>query len=79
MHNRSLCVFFFCFFSIFGICSSQPHTDLPSPQAALDRAVRVDRVIIAGQPAEAEIRSLPQKGISHIVNVRTPEEMNDTN
>ena len=45
---------------------------------ALDRAWRMDRVIIAGQPTEAEIRSLARRGISHVVNVRTPEEMKES-
>ncbi len=38
----------------------------------------MDRVIIAGQPTETEIRSLVRRGISHVVNVRTPEEMKDS-
>jgi protein tyrosine phosphatase (PTP) superfamily phosphohydrolase (DUF442 family) len=78
MHERLfLLSFFLCIITGFGGCSSQPQTILSSPQPALDRALRIDRVIIAGQPTESEIRSLPQKGIFHVVNVRSPEEMND--
>jgi protein tyrosine phosphatase (PTP) superfamily phosphohydrolase (DUF442 family) len=69
--------FFLCTMMVCGGCSSQPQTILPSPTLTLDRAVRVDRVIIAGQPTESEIRSLSTRGISHVVNVRSPEEMND--
>jgi protein tyrosine phosphatase (PTP) superfamily phosphohydrolase (DUF442 family) len=78
MHKQLfLFALFLCIIIGFGGCSSQPQTILPSPQPALDRALRVDRVIIAGQPTESEIRSLHQRGISHVVNVRSPEEMND--
>jgi protein tyrosine phosphatase (PTP) superfamily phosphohydrolase (DUF442 family) len=72
-----LFAFFLCIIIGFVGCSSQHQTILPSLQPALDRALRVDRVIIAGQPTESEIRSLPQRGISNVVNVRSPEEMND--
>jgi len=79
MHNRLIFGFFLCIIILFGVCLSQSQTNPTSPRPALDHAVRIDCVIIAEQPAESEIRSLPQKGISHVVNVRTPEEMNDTN
>ena len=72
-----LFAFFLCIIIGFGGCSSQPQIIFPSPQPALDCALRVDRVIIAGQPTESEIRSLSQRCISHVVNVRSPEEMND--
>jgi protein tyrosine phosphatase (PTP) superfamily phosphohydrolase (DUF442 family) len=78
MHNRLLLFSLFLFVVIeFGGCSSQPQSTLPLQQPALDRALRIDRVIISGQPTELEIRSLRQRGISQVVNVRTPEEMND--
>jgi len=78
MHNRLLIfLFFLCVVIGFGGCSSQPQSTLPILQPALDRALRIDRVIISGQPTESEIRSLRQRGISQVVNVRTPEEMND--
>ena len=70
--------FVFCIVLGLSGCSSQPQAILLSPLPALDRAVRVDRVIIAGQPTESEIRSLSQRGISHVVNVRSPEEMKDS-
>jgi protein tyrosine phosphatase (PTP) superfamily phosphohydrolase (DUF442 family) len=78
MHQRIfLPAFFLCIIIGFSGCSSQLQTISPSLQPALDRALRVDRVIIAGQPTESEIRSLSRRGISHVVNVRSPEEMND--
>lgn len=63
------------FISFWG-CSSTSQI-ASSPQPALEKAVRIDRVIIAGQPTEQEIRSLPSRGIRHVFNVRSPEEMND--
>ena len=79
MYERLLLLtFFFCIIIGLGGCSSQPEIILLSPLPALDRALRVDRVIIAGQPTESEIRSLPQRGVTHVVNVRSPEEMKDS-
>jgi protein tyrosine phosphatase (PTP) superfamily phosphohydrolase (DUF442 family) len=60
-----------------GGCSSKIQAIISLPQPALDRALRIDRVIIASQPTETEIRSLAQRGITHVINVRSPEEMND--
>jgi protein tyrosine phosphatase (PTP) superfamily phosphohydrolase (DUF442 family) len=78
MHNRLLLFSFFLYVVIgFGGCSSQPQSPLLLPQPALDRALRIDRVIISGQPTELEIRSFPQRGVTRVVNVRSPEEMND--
>jgi protein tyrosine phosphatase (PTP) superfamily phosphohydrolase (DUF442 family) len=63
-------------------CSSQqttkdtPPPALPTP-SALDKAVIRDRVFITSQPSEADIRSLPEKGITCVFNVRSPEEMSD--
>jgi protein tyrosine phosphatase (PTP) superfamily phosphohydrolase (DUF442 family) len=50
---------------------------LSPPPSALDREVVRDRVFITAQPSEAEIRSLPGKGITCVFNVRSPEEMSD--
>jgi protein tyrosine phosphatase (PTP) superfamily phosphohydrolase (DUF442 family) len=78
MYNRLLLILIFLYIVIgCGGCYSQTQTIQPAEQPAIDRAVRIDRVIIAGQPTESEIRSLHQRGISQVVNVRTPEEMND--
>ncbi len=59
-------------------CSSQPSVIATLPRPALDRAERIDRVLIAGQPTEAELKSLAQRGIAQVVNVRSPEEMRDS-
>jgi len=79
MHDRPFLPPFvlFLLFAIGG-CSSQHQTIITPPRPALDKALRMDRVIIAGQPTEAELRSLSQRGISSVVNVRTPEEMKDS-
>jgi uncharacterized protein (TIGR01244 family) len=79
MHERLFVfAFFLCIIIGFGGCASQPQAIFLSPPPALDHALRIDRVIIAGQPTESEIRSLSQRGISHVVNVRSPEEMKDS-
>jgi len=66
----------FMFIGFYGCTSRmQVVTSLPTP--SLEKAVRIGRVIIAGQPTEEEIRSLKSRGIFHVFNVRSPEEMND--
>ena len=63
-------------------CSSRnaakvtPPSLLPPP-SVLERAVVRDRVFITAQPREADIRSLPEKGVTCVFNVRSPEEMSD--
>ena len=66
-----------CLFIAFGGCASRTQVVTGLPLPALDKAVRIDRVIIAGQPTEEEVRSLKSRGIFHVFNVRSPEEMND--
>lgn len=41
----------------------------------LDRAVTHDRVIVAGQPTEADLDVLQARGVAHVVNLRTDAEM----
>ncbi|MBX3379603.1 MAG: dual specificity protein phosphatase family protein [Phycisphaeraceae bacterium] len=40
-------------------------------------AFRVGPVIVAGQPTEATLQRLAKDGCTLVVNIRTPEEMND--
>jgi len=40
-------------------------------------AFRVGQVIVAGQPTEATLEKLSKEGCTLVVNIRTPEEMND--
>ncbi|MGH7244833.1 MAG: fused DSP-PTPase phosphatase/NAD kinase-like protein [Phycisphaerales bacterium] len=40
-------------------------------------AYRVGPVIVAGQPTEATLEKLAKEGCTLVVNIRTPEEMND--
>jgi protein tyrosine phosphatase (PTP) superfamily phosphohydrolase (DUF442 family) len=49
----------------------------PAPKSALERAVRRGNVLIAGQPSAADLGALRPRGIARVINLRTPEEMND--
>jgi protein tyrosine phosphatase (PTP) superfamily phosphohydrolase (DUF442 family) len=72
--------FFFilqCLFIGFNGCTSRLQVVTSPPTPALEKAVRINRVIVSGQPTEEEIRSLKSRGIFHVFNVRSPEEMND--
>jgi protein tyrosine phosphatase (PTP) superfamily phosphohydrolase (DUF442 family) len=62
---------------LWGCASHKPAVNLQQP--ALDKAQRIDRVIIAGQPTEQEIRSLKSRGILHVFNLRSLEEMKSLN
>jgi uncharacterized protein (TIGR01244 family) len=47
------------------------------PRSALDRAVRRGNVLVGGQPSAADLAQLKPRGIARVINLRTPEEMND--
>lgn len=47
--------------------------------SVFDKVIDDDNITVCGQPNESEFRSLPEKGITLVFNVRTPEEMSDTN
>jgi len=46
-------------------------------KSALDRAARRGNVLVGGQPSAADIALLKPRGITRVINLRTPEEMND--
>ena len=46
-----------------------------APVSAFEKAMVHDRVIVAGQPTAADLDGLKERGITHIFNVRAPEEM----
>jgi len=48
--------------------------DYPGFQARIHRE---GRVLIAGQPSEVAVRALPAHGVTAVVNLRTPGEMED--
>ena len=41
----------------------------------LERALRVDNVLLAPQPAEADFALLREAGVRRVINLRAPEEM----
>ncbi len=47
------------------------------PKSALDRAARRGNVLVGGQPSAADLAQLKTRGITRVINLRTPEEMND--
>ena len=47
------------------------------PRSALDRAVRRGNVLVGGQPSASDLAQLKPRGIARVINLRTPEEMND--
>jgi uncharacterized protein (TIGR01244 family) len=51
----------------------------PVLSSALPTMLRMDRVWIAAQPTEGDVRALQAEGVHTIVNVRTNEEMADRN
>jgi protein tyrosine phosphatase (PTP) superfamily phosphohydrolase (DUF442 family) len=73
---KFLCILQCIFFGSYG-CTSRLQVVASPPPPALEKAVRISRVIVSGQPTEEEIRSLKSRGIFHVFNVRSPEEMKD--
>jgi uncharacterized protein (TIGR01244 family) len=63
-------------------CAATPKSDAPAaaaapaPVSAFEKAVARDRVIVAGQPTLDDLKSLKERGIVHVFNVRGVEEMN---
>ncbi|MBK8286929.1 MAG: dual specificity protein phosphatase family protein [Ahniella sp.] len=47
----------------------------PDPVSAFEKAMVHDRVIVSGQPTKDDLANLKERGITHIFNVRAPEEM----
>lgn len=56
--------------------ATAPEVTLPS---LLPAATRRDQVLIAGQPSRADLATLKDRGISRVINLRTPTEMQDRN
>ena len=57
-----------------GIPTPAPPT-ATAPVSAFEKAVVRDRVIVAGQPTLDDLKSLRERGIVHVFNVRGAEEM----
>ncbi len=55
-----------------------PATTAANPlRSVLDRAARHGNVLVGAQPSAADIGLLKPRGITRVINLRTPEEMND--
>jgi len=59
-----------------GIPSPEPSESAAAPVSAFEKAVTRDRIIVAGQPTLDDLKSLKERGIDHVFNVRGAEEMN---
>ena len=58
--------------------ASAPATPAPAAAAEkplLERALRVDNVLLAPQPAQADFALLKDAGVRRVINLRAPEEM----
>jgi uncharacterized protein (TIGR01244 family) len=47
----------------------------PAPVSAFEKAIVRERIIVAGQPTLEDLKSLSERGIVHVFNVRSAEEM----
>lgn len=47
--------------------------------SVFEKNIDFDNIIVCGQPSEADINLLREKGITLVFNVRSEEEMTDTN
>lgn len=47
----------------------------PVPVSAFEKAIARERIIVAGQPTLDDLKSLSERGIVHVFNVRSAEEM----
>jgi len=59
--------------------ATAPSTPSPAtavPVSAFEKAMLHDHIIVTGQPTLDDLKSLRERGITHVFNVRTAEEMN---
>jgi uncharacterized protein (TIGR01244 family) len=56
---------------------SAPPDTVPDFDGFRGRIYREGRVFIGGQPSEDAVRALPDHGVTCVVNLRTPSEMED--
>lgn len=71
---------------LLGACSAAPTTDRPAPEKAdttvpgvlRDNIWRVGPTYIAGQPSVESLEELKRRGVTAVVNVRTPTEMENS-
>lgn len=47
----------------------------PAQSTYLDKSLRIDRLIVGGQVLDADIAALKSAGVTRVINLRTPEEM----
>lgn len=56
--------------------AAAPAAEAPPPVSTyVEKATKVDRVIIGGQPLAIDLASLKSAGVTRVINLRTAEEM----
>lgn len=59
------------------VAATPPTAPAPMPApSAFEKATVRDHIVIAGQPTLSDLKSLRERGIVHVFNVRSVEEMN---
>lgn len=64
-------------------CASQATRDAPAaapaapPASAMNAALVRDRIILAGQPTAADLEAWRDQGVTTVINLRTPAEVDD--
>lgn len=76
LYCRSLCLSLSMLLSACATTTSKQATEVAS---VLDQATANGPIIVVGQPTEADLRSLKARGISHVINLRSDEEMASLN
>ena len=64
-------------------CATTPSSEAPAtpaaaakaPESAFEKAREFDRVVVAGQPTLDDLKSLKERGITRVFNLRGVEEM----
>ncbi|WP_240624065.1 dual specificity protein phosphatase family protein [Ahniella affigens] len=60
-------------------CATNPPKQATEVASVLDQATAKGSIIIAAQPTEGDLHSLKARGISHVINLRSDEEMASLN
>lgn len=64
---------------LLGACTTTTTKQATEVVSVLDQATANGPIIVAGQPTEADLRSLKARGITHVINLRSDEEMASLN
>lgn len=78
-HASSLLLLLLC--ALLAACASTPRTaSAPTPKpmpSAQPGALSFERIVVSAQPTADDLRQWSERGVSTVLNLRTPEEMAD--